>query len=336
MVWKRLASAASFSMCLRYSSIVVAADALEFAARQRGLEHIGGIHGAFGRARADNGVELVDKQDDIVGAPDFLHHRLEPLLELAAVFRARYDARQVEREHAALQQQVGHVAFDDGLGQPSTMAVLPTPASPMSTGLFFVRRLSTWMTRSISSARPITGSSLLSRASSVRSRPKASSAGVCDFLLVCASGVRLAVALRAQKADDLRLYLAEVHLHVLQNLGGDAFAFLEQAQQDVLRADIAVIEAARLLDGQLEHLFRARGKGDVVAAHGRRAHLHLLLDFQRQRVHLDAEIPERRAPAIASFSRHRPQQDVLGAHIFTAQPRRFLARPCLPRVSRVP
>ena len=52
---------------------------------------------------------------------------------------------------------------------PSTMAVLPTPGSPISTGLFLVRRESTWMTRRISSSRPMTGSSLPLRASSVRS-----------------------------------------------------------------------------------------------------------------------------------------------------------------------
>ena len=34
--------------------------------------------------------------------------------------------------------------------RPSTIAVLPTPGSPMSTGLFFVRRESTWMVRRIS------------------------------------------------------------------------------------------------------------------------------------------------------------------------------------------
>ena len=44
------------------------------------------------------------------------------------------------------------------------MAVLPTPGSPMRTGLFFVRRESTCMTRSISFARPMTGSSFCSRA----------------------------------------------------------------------------------------------------------------------------------------------------------------------------
>jgi hypothetical protein len=48
--------------------------------------------------------------------------------------------------------------------RPSTMAVLPTPGSPMSTGLFLVRRDSTWMTRRISSSRPMTGSSLPWRA----------------------------------------------------------------------------------------------------------------------------------------------------------------------------
>src|SRR5207245_10179157 len=51
---------------------------------------------------------------------------------------------------------------------PSTMAVLPTPGSPLRTGLFLVRRERTWMTRRISSSRPITGSALPLRARSVR------------------------------------------------------------------------------------------------------------------------------------------------------------------------
>ena len=68
---------------------------------------------------------------------------------------------------------------------PSTIAVFPTPGSPISTGLFFVRRESTWITRRISSSRPITGSSFPFLACSVRSRPKRSSAwnvssGFCD------------------------------------------------------------------------------------------------------------------------------------------------------------
>ena len=63
--------------------------------------------------------------------------------------------------------------------RPSTIAVLPTPGSPISTGLFLVRRDSTWITRRISESRPITGSTLPSRALAVRSTLYFSSAWYC-------------------------------------------------------------------------------------------------------------------------------------------------------------
>ena len=52
---------------------------------------------------------------------------------------------------------------------PSTTAVLPTPASPVRIGLFWRRRISTSITWRISPSRPVTGSILPSRARSVRS-----------------------------------------------------------------------------------------------------------------------------------------------------------------------
>ena len=55
------------------------------------------------------------------------------------------------------------------LASPSAMAVLPTPASPISTGLFLVRRVKVCITWRISCSRPTTGSSLPMRANSVRS-----------------------------------------------------------------------------------------------------------------------------------------------------------------------
>src|SRR5579859_4396174 len=53
---------------------------------------------------------------------------------------------------------------------PSTIAVLPTPGSPISTGLFFVRRQRIWITRSNSPSRPTSGSRCASIADCVRSR----------------------------------------------------------------------------------------------------------------------------------------------------------------------
>ena len=64
--------------------------------------------------------------------------------------------------------------------RPSTTAVLPTPGSPMSTGLFFVRRDSTCTTRRISASRPITGSTRPSSAERVRSTEYLSSASYDD------------------------------------------------------------------------------------------------------------------------------------------------------------
>mmetsp|Transcript_11094 Transcript_11094/g.26125 ORF Transcript_11094/g.26125 Transcript_11094/m.26125 type:complete len:238 (+) Transcript_11094:313-1026(+) len=61
---------------------------------------------------------------------------------------------------------------------PSAMAVLPTPGSPIRTGLFLVLRDRIWMARRISSSRPMTGSSLPSAARAVKSMPYLSSA-VC-------------------------------------------------------------------------------------------------------------------------------------------------------------
>jgi hypothetical protein len=62
------------------------ADALEFSAGKRGLEDVGCIHRALGRARADDRVHLVDEDDDVFCPLHFIHDRLDALLELTAVF----------------------------------------------------------------------------------------------------------------------------------------------------------------------------------------------------------------------------------------------------------
>ena len=63
--WKRRASAASFSMCLRYSSSVVAPTQCSSPRASAGFKQVAGVHGALGLAGADDGVQLVDEQDDL-------------------------------------------------------------------------------------------------------------------------------------------------------------------------------------------------------------------------------------------------------------------------------
>ena len=54
--------------------------------------------------------------------------------------------------------------------RPSTMAVFPTPGSPIRQGLFLVLLLRIWIRRTISCSLPTTGSSWSCLACSVRSR----------------------------------------------------------------------------------------------------------------------------------------------------------------------
>ena len=72
--------------------------------------------------------------------------------------------------------------------KPSAMAVLPTPGSPTSSGLFFLRRHSVCITRSISSTRPTTGSIFPVFASDTSSTVNCSSR-VSSFLLFFVSSL---------------------------------------------------------------------------------------------------------------------------------------------------
>jgi hypothetical protein len=95
------------------------ADAVQLATRQRRLEHVAGVDRAFGLAGADHGVQLVDEDDDpplFLG--DLLEHRLQALLEFAAVLGTGEQRRHVEAQHLLALQRFRHLAIDDALRQP--------------------------------------------------------------------------------------------------------------------------------------------------------------------------------------------------------------------------
>ena len=117
------------------------------------------------------------------------------------------------------------------------------------------------MTRSISFSRPMTGSSLPARAASVRLIPSWSTVGVLLVRLVSWAGP--AERALGQDADHLVADLVEVHAEGLQDARRDAFALADEAKQQVLRADVVVPEAARLVDGELDHALGPRRQADL-------------------------------------------------------------------------
>ena len=93
------------------------ANGLELAAREHGLQDRRGVDGAFGRARADQRVDLVDEQDDVPARADLLEHLLQALFEVAAVARPRDERAEVERVELLVRERDGHLVGDDALGQ---------------------------------------------------------------------------------------------------------------------------------------------------------------------------------------------------------------------------
>ena len=78
------------------------ADAMQLAARQRGLQHVARVHGALGLAGAHHGVQFVDEQNDLAFLlGQIVEHRFQALLELAAKFRAGDERAHVERRECA-------------------------------------------------------------------------------------------------------------------------------------------------------------------------------------------------------------------------------------------
>ena len=67
----------------------------------------------MGRTRADDGVDLVDEDDRVVGLAQLVEQLLHPLLELAAELRTGHQRRDVERVETFACDGVGNVARGD-------------------------------------------------------------------------------------------------------------------------------------------------------------------------------------------------------------------------------
>jgi hypothetical protein len=113
------------------------------------------------------------------------------------------------------------------------MAVFPTPGSPIKTGLFFVRLERIWITRRISSSRPIgLGCEI----------PPVLHERVVGPLRVL-GGHALRTAYRLQRREDP----VGPDLVARENGAGAAVGFLGQRQEQVFRGDVLVAHRLQLV-----------------------------------------------------------------------------------------
>ncbi len=94
------------------------ADTVQFAARKGGFQQVGGVHGAIGFPGADQGVHLIDEENDpTLGLLNLVEHGFQPLLELAAEFRPGDQRAHVERHQLLVLQAFRHIAIDNAQGE---------------------------------------------------------------------------------------------------------------------------------------------------------------------------------------------------------------------------
>ncbi len=254
------------------------ADAAQIAARQGRLEHVGRVDRALGRARADQGVQLVDEEDDLaLGRRDLLQHRLEPVLELAAKLGARHQRAEIERQDALALERFGHVAgrdplgdaFDDGglahawLADDDRVVLGAAGKHLQSPAHFFV--------------------ATDDRVELALAGQLGEIAGVLGQRLVALFSVRIGDPLAAAHLGQRLQNRVAIHARLAQYARGRAEILGQKRQQQVLAGDVLVLEFVGLASCLVEQVFQATAQICL-----RRSAAHLRLGRKRL-VHLAQE-----------------------------------------------
>ena len=93
------------------------ADGLQLTASQLGLEDRRGVDRTLGGACPDEGVQLVDEQDDVAAGVDLLEDLLEALFEVTAISAAGHQRPEIEGVELLVLERLGNLAVDDRLGE---------------------------------------------------------------------------------------------------------------------------------------------------------------------------------------------------------------------------
>src|SRR3989441_526125 len=265
---------------------------------------------------------------------DLVDDRLEPLLELAAVLRYGDDRRHVEREHAVILERVGTLAAGDQLRETFDDRRLPHTRFADQHRVILLAARQDLHDALDFLLPPDRGVELaLGRELGQVAAEVIECRRLRLLLALGARGLRARAGRRrsgrhlaAEQPQCLGTRLLQVDARVGQYLRGDPLLLAQQTEQQVLGADIGMVQLARLTHRQLEHLLGAGGIREVWPGRRRRLTLlHGLFDFLLNLFQVDVEIGQdgrRHAFAFAD----QPQQDVLGPYVLVVQPRGFLPR----------
>ena len=92
-------------------------NGLQFTAGQHWLQNRSRVNGSLGSTRTNQGVDLIDEQDDVSAGADFLKHLLHALFEVTAVAGASHHRTEVQGVQVLVLQSLRNVAANNVLRQ---------------------------------------------------------------------------------------------------------------------------------------------------------------------------------------------------------------------------
>ena len=280
----------------------------------------------FGPAGADQRVQFVDEEDDVLGPADFVHDRLDALLELPAVLGAGDHHRQIEHDDPAVVQQFRHGAGDDHLGQPlddgrlaharlaqKNRVVLLPPAEDLDDPFDLV--LSTDDRVKL----PFAGQFGQIATEAVQRRGLA--LAVLALFFLCLGF--FAFHTSSQKIENLFPNFFQLQTQIHQYLGRHAIVLAQQAEQKMFRSYVIVIQVPGFLDGVFDDFLGPGRLGQLAHRDHVRAALDQFFDFQADLAQVDVQVLQNVGADAAAFL-DQTQQDVLGADVFVIEALGFL------------
>ena len=322
-VWKRRSSAASFSMYLRYSLRVVAPTHCNSPRLSAGLMMLL----ASIAPSAEPAPTMVCSS-----SMNRMTLRERRISSITALMRSsnwpRYfvpgdHQREVERDDLLVAQQFGHVAAGDFLRQPFGDGGLADAGLAEQHGVV-LRAAAEHLDDALDLVlAPDDGVEFALLGEFGQVPAEGAQGRGFHVLLVAVFGGHFLFRLRrgeigVEFLEDFVAGAFDIDFQALEHAGGDAFALAQQAEQDVLGADVGMVEALGLLARQREHFLDARRVRDVADHLGLRAAADLLFDFHAHGLHVETHLLQHvDGNSLAEFD--QAEEQVLGPDVIMVE-----------------